>query len=46
VLSLGQAAAALRTRGPHMIAATSGLIVSGLFVGTLIGFFVFRLWYS
>jgi hypothetical protein len=46
VLGLGQAAAALRTRGQHMIAATSGLIVSGLFVGAFIGFFVFQLWYS
>jgi hypothetical protein len=46
VLGLGQAAAALRTRGRHMIAATSGLILSGLFVGAFIGFFVFQLWYS
>ncbi len=46
VLGLGQAAAALRTRGRHMIAATSGLILSGLFMGVFIGFFVFQLWYS
>ncbi len=45
VLGLGQAAAALRTRGHHMIVATSGLIISGLFVGAFIGIYVFRLWF-
>jgi hypothetical protein len=46
VLGLGQAAAALRTRGSHMIAATSGMIVSGLLLGAFIGFFIFRLWFE
>jgi hypothetical protein len=46
VLGLGQATAALRTRGQHMIAATSGLIVSGLFLGAFIGFYIFRLWFE
>ncbi len=46
VLGLGQATAALRTRGPHMIAATSGLMVSGLFLGVFIGFYIFRLWFE
>jgi hypothetical protein len=44
VLGLGQAAAVLRTRGPHMILGTIGLIVSGLFLGVFIGFFTFILW--
>lgn len=43
-LGLGQAAAVLRTRGPHMILGTIGLIVSGLFLGAFIGFFSFLLW--
>jgi hypothetical protein len=45
MLGLGQAAAALRARGSHMILATVGLVVSGLYVGVFIGIFVFRLWY-
>lgn len=45
VLGLGQAIAALRTRGQHMIVATSGLIVSGLFVGAFIGLYVFQVWF-
>lgn len=46
VLGLGQAAAAIRSRGPHMIAATSGLLVSGLFLGVFIGIYIFRLWFQ
>ena len=45
VLGIGQAAAALRARGHHMIVATSGLLISGLFVGSFIGLFVFQLWF-
>jgi hypothetical protein len=45
-LGLGQAAAALRTRGNHMILATAGLIVSGLYIGLLVGLFTFGLWQS
>jgi len=45
VLGLGQAAAALRSRGRHMIAAVAGLLVSGLFVGAFVGLFVFNLWF-
>jgi hypothetical protein len=41
---LGQATAALRVRGNHMILATLGLIVSGLYVGVFIGLFTFFLW--
>jgi hypothetical protein len=43
-LGIGQAVAALRTRGSHMILATVGLIVSGLYVGALIGLFTFNIW--
>jgi hypothetical protein len=43
-LGLGQAVAALRTRGNHMILATIGLILSGLYVGAFIGLFTFSLW--
>lgn len=46
ILGLGQSTAALRRRGPHLIAAAGGLIVSGLFLGAVIGFFVFPLWFS
>jgi hypothetical protein len=45
-LGVGQAVAALRTRGNHMILATIGLIVSGLYVGALIGLFTFNIWQS
>jgi uncharacterized membrane protein YgaE (UPF0421/DUF939 family) len=43
-LGIGQAVAALRTRGNHMILATVGLIVSGLYVGILVGLFSFSVW--
>jgi hypothetical protein len=46
VLGLGQAVAVLRTRGPHMILGTIGLIVSGLYMGVFIGIFTFSLWIS
>src|SRR5262249_47773367 len=45
LLGVGQAATALRTRGDHMILATSGLIVSGLYVGLLLGLFSFNFWF-
>jgi hypothetical protein len=43
-LGLGQAVAALRTRGSHMILATIGLILAGLHLGAFIGLFSFSLW--
>jgi hypothetical protein len=43
-LGLGQAAAAVRNRGNHMIMATIGLITNGLFLGVLIGVFTFGFW--
>jgi hypothetical protein len=44
LFGVGQAAAALRTRGNHMILATIGLILSGLNVGGMIGLMVFAFW--
>ncbi len=38
ILGLGQAAAAIRARGDHMILATVGLFLSGLNVGVMLGF--------
>jgi hypothetical protein len=43
-LGVGQAVAALRTRGNHMIMATVGLILSGLYIGILVGLFSFSVW--
>jgi hypothetical protein len=43
-LGVGQATAALRTRGNHMILATVGLIISGLYVGVLVGLTTFSVW--
>jgi hypothetical protein len=39
LVGLGQAVAVLRARGSHMILATIGLVVSGLYVGLFIGLF-------
>ena len=39
MLGMGQAVAVLRARGSHMILATIGLVVGGLFVGLFIGLF-------
>lgn len=44
VVGTGQAAAALRTRGAHMILATSGFLIGGLFLGVFIGNYVLQLW--
>jgi len=44
LFGVGNAAAALRTRGNHMILATLGLILSGLYVGVLIGMMTFNMW--
>jgi hypothetical protein len=43
-LGLGQAVAALRARGNHMILATMGLVLNGLYLGALIGLFSLGLW--
>jgi hypothetical protein len=43
-LGIGQAVAALRARGDHMILATLGMIVSGLYAGALIGLLAMSLW--
>jgi hypothetical protein len=42
-VGLGQAVAALRIRGNHLVVATIGLIMSGLQVGALIGLLTFSL---
>ena len=39
LFGMGQAAAVVRARGSHMILATIGLVVGGLFIGTFIGGF-------
>lgn len=44
VVGAGHAAAALRTRGQHMILATIGLLVSGLFLGVFLGNYILQLW--
>jgi hypothetical protein len=44
LFGVGQGAAALRTRGNHMILANFGLILSGLYVGVLVGFVGLRIW--
>ncbi len=41
-IGLGQAVAALRVRGTHMILATIGLVLSGLYLGAFIGLFTWR----
>jgi hypothetical protein len=43
-IGAGQALAALRTRGQHMILATAGLILGALYLGVLIGWFSFGVW--
>lgn len=43
-LGVGQAVAALRTRGSHMILATIGLIIGGLYIGAIQGFLLFVIW--
>lgn len=44
VTGAGHAAAALRTRGQHMIMATIGLLISGLFLGVFLGNYILQLW--
>jgi hypothetical protein len=44
LFGVGQAAAVLRTRDGHMILATIGLILGGLYVGLLVGLFALNLW--
>ena len=39
LIGLGQAAAVLRARGSHMILATIGLVIGGLYIGLFIGLF-------
>jgi hypothetical protein len=46
VIGTGHAAAALRTRGQHMIMAVSGLLIGGLFLGVFLGNYILQLWIS
>lgn len=41
---LGQAAAAIRTRGDRLVVATVGMVLSGLYLGMLLGYFGASLW--
>ena len=44
VLGIGQSAAAIRTRGNHMILATAALILCGLNIAVVIGLFALSFW--
>jgi hypothetical protein len=44
VFGVGHGASAVRARGDHMIAATIGLILSGLHVGVMIGLCTMMIW--
>lgn len=44
VIGTGNAVAALRMRGQHMILATSGLLIGGLFLGAFLGNYILELW--
>jgi len=44
VFAIGSGAAALRPRGSHMIPATTGLLLSSLFLGGWVGLFTFSIW--
>ena len=44
VFSIGQGVSVLRARGNHMIMATIGVTLGGLYVGVLMGIFVLSIW--
>ncbi len=44
LVGLGLGAAALRTRGNHLLLATAGVVLSGINLGALIGLFTFSIW--
>ena len=44
LFGIGAGAAALRARGSHMLLATTGFLLSSLYMGGLIGFFTFAIW--
>ncbi len=46
IVGLGQAVAAVRTRGSSMILASSGLLIDGLFLGVFLGNYLAPLWIS
>ena len=46
LFGIGQAVAVLRVRGNHMILATIGLVIGGLYVGLFIGLFAVSIYLS
>jgi hypothetical protein len=44
LLGVGQGAAAIRTRGNHMIMANFGMILSALYVGAVVGMLALSVW--
>jgi hypothetical protein len=44
VIGIGQAAAAIRARGDHMILATIGLLIGGLHAGMMVGMVTLSVW--
>jgi hypothetical protein len=46
LFGIGQAAAAIRTRGPRMRLATSGLVCAGTHLGIMIGFLLLNIWHN
>jgi hypothetical protein len=46
VVGVGLSTSALRARGSHMILATLGLILNGIYLGAFIGLFGFIMWYG
>jgi hypothetical protein len=46
LFGLGQATAAIRTRGQRMRLATSGLILAGTHLGIMVGFLLLNVWHN
>ena len=46
VFALGSSASALRPRGRHMFLATTGLLLSCIYLGGLVGFFTFLIYFA
>ena len=46
VFGIGSGASAIRPRGPHMLLATGGLLLSCLYLGGLVGLFTFAIYFA
>jgi hypothetical protein len=46
VFGIGNAASAIRPRGPHMLLATGGLLLSCIYLGGLIGLLTFIIYFA